>query len=66
MALEMSASGEKRIRGLARDDEACICSYECVFCAECAEAMKMICPNCGGELIRRPRPRKATTTAGES
>lgn len=31
-----------------------ICSYECSFCAPCAEAMDDICPNCGGELVDRP------------
>jgi hypothetical protein len=32
-----------------------ICSFECTFCAECADAMDGICPNCGGELLPRPR-----------
>jgi hypothetical protein len=32
-----------------------ICSFECTFCADCAErALKGKCPNCGGELARRP------------
>ena len=31
-----------------------ICSFECTFCAQCAEAMDDICPNCGGELVDRP------------
>jgi len=32
-----------------------ICSYECTFCADCAETvLKGVCPNCGGELVRRP------------
>jgi hypothetical protein len=31
-----------------------ICSFECTFCAECAEAMDDICPNCSGELADRP------------
>jgi hypothetical protein len=35
--------------------EARICSYECTFCADCAETrLSGICPNCGGELVRRP------------
>ncbi|HEY4041644.1 MAG TPA: DUF1272 domain-containing protein [Rhodopila sp.] len=35
--------------------EARICSYECTFCADCAETrLQGICPNCGGELVRRP------------
>ena len=35
--------------------EARICSYECTFCVPCGEAMRDICPNCGGELVPRPR-----------
>jgi hypothetical protein len=34
---------------------AMICSLECTFCADCAaEHFNGICPNCGGELVRRP------------
>ncbi|SEL97614.1 DUF1272 domain-containing protein [Xaviernesmea oryzae] len=34
---------------------AMICSFECTFCADCAEAvLRGCCPNCGGELVRRP------------
>ena len=35
--------------------DARICSFECTFCAACGEAMEHVCPNCGGELVRRPR-----------
>lgn len=36
--------------------EARICTYECTFCASCAEGiLGGICPNCGGELVIRPR-----------
>lgn len=31
-----------------------ICSFECTFCAECADSMDERCPNCGGELLDRP------------
>jgi uncharacterized protein len=32
-----------------------ICSYECTFCAACADQrLSNTCPNCGGELVRRP------------
>jgi hypothetical protein len=55
MALEMKKQCEKCGRKLAAEDEAYICSYECTFCETCAEAMKSTCPNCGGELLRRPR-----------
>jgi hypothetical protein len=33
-----------------------ICSFECTFCATCAEQrLAGRCPNCGGELVVRPR-----------
>lgn len=38
---------------------AMICSFECTFCAECAQArLGGRCPNCGGALLARP-PRAA-------
>lgn len=41
--------------------DARICSFECTFCALCAaEKLAGSCPNCGGELVRRPiRPAAA-------
>jgi hypothetical protein len=37
----------------ARD--AMICTFECTFCAGCAATVfGGTCPNCGGELVRRP------------
>lgn len=33
--------------------EARICSFECTFCADAL--LQCVCPNCGGELLRRPR-----------
>lgn len=36
-----------------------ICSFECTFCALCAEALDDRCPNCGGELLDRPTRAKA-------
>ncbi len=36
--------------------EARICSFECTFCVSCAESvLQGKCPNCGGELVARPR-----------
>lgn len=36
--------------------EARICSFECTFCADCAGTrLSGRCPNCGGELVARPR-----------
>jgi uncharacterized protein len=35
--------------------EARICSFECTFCAACADqVLHGLCPNCGGELVARP------------
>jgi len=41
--------------------DARICSFECTFCSACADgALGGACPNCGGELVRRPiRPAAA-------
>lgn len=34
---------------------AMICSFECTFCAPCAEdVLNGTCPNCGGTLVPRP------------
>jgi hypothetical protein len=56
MALEMKKVCEKCARQLEPKGEAYICIYECTFCATCTDAMAAVCPNCGGELVRRPRP----------
>ena len=35
--------------------DARICTFECTFCADCAEhALKGVCPNCGGNFAARP------------
>jgi hypothetical protein len=37
-------------------DGALICSFECTFCRGCASGiLHHKCPNCGGELVTRPR-----------
>ena len=43
-------------RDLAPDSaEARICSFECTFCADCAETrLGGACPNCGGGFAVRP------------
>ncbi|MFT3974372.1 MAG: DUF1272 domain-containing protein [Amaricoccus sp.] len=42
-------------RDLPPETDAHICSFECTFCRHCAEAvLGGVCPNCGGELVRRP------------
>jgi hypothetical protein len=55
MALEMKTACEKCRAELAKLGEAFICSFECTFCADCTGVMEQRCPNCGGELVRRPR-----------
>jgi len=59
MALEMRTACERCGTGLEAGGEARICSYECTFCAGCSLSMGDVCPNCGGELV--PRPRRAPT-----
>jgi hypothetical protein len=51
----MKSQCEKCGRKLDAQDEAYICTYECTFCRECTDAMNEVCPNCGGELVRRPK-----------
>jgi hypothetical protein len=55
MALEMRPVCERCQAELAADAVAYICSYECTFCADCALELASVCPNCSGELLRRPR-----------
>ncbi|MET9617253.1 DUF1272 domain-containing protein [Kitasatospora indigofera] len=55
MALEMREICERCEVSLTSDGAAFLCSYECTFCPECTAAMTGTCPNCGGELVARPR-----------
>jgi hypothetical protein len=57
--LEMRPSCERCNGPLGHDAAAFICSYECTFCPGCAAGMNGVCPNCGGELVKRPRRRAA-------
>lgn len=35
--------------------DARICSFECTYCSDCADTrLQGHCPNCAGELVRRP------------
>lgn len=35
--------------------DAMICTFECTFCRDCVETrLGGVCPNCGGNLERRP------------
>ena len=55
MALQMKSECEKCHGTLPPNAAAMICSYECTFCEKCSAEMKNLCPNCGGELMPRPR-----------
>ncbi len=39
----------------ADSPDARICTFECTFCADCAQSrFDDVCPNCGGNLVVRP------------
>lgn len=40
--------------------EVVICTFECTFCSSCAgTVLNGICPNCGGNFVKRPiRPKE--------
>jgi hypothetical protein len=61
LALEMKVRCMHCERPLAPNGEAYICSHECTFCRLCTENFKYECPNCGGELVARPRRKTAST-----
>ena len=51
MSLEMRPDCERCGADLpAETSGAFICSFECTFCASCADALDDRCPNCGGVL----------------
>jgi hypothetical protein len=64
MALEMKDVCEKCGAGLSPEGVAYICSHECTFCVACARSLQALCPNCGGELVRRPTRRVAAAAGG--
>jgi uncharacterized protein len=55
MALEMRSACERCGAVLTVEGDAVICSYECTFCQTCGAELDRVCPNCGGELVARPR-----------
>ena len=57
--LEMRVDCERCATALEAGGDARICSFECTFCGPCADELHQICPNCGGELV--PRPRRAAS-----
>ncbi|RMH16373.1 MAG: DUF1272 domain-containing protein [Gemmatimonadetes bacterium] len=63
--LEMRGECERCAAGLpAEGRDAFICSYECTFCKACADEMEGRCPNCGGELVRRPARERGGSADG--
>jgi hypothetical protein len=54
--LELRPNCECCDRDLPPDaTDAMICTFECTFCADCAETkLAGICPNCGGNFTSRP------------
>ena len=60
MGLAMKSTCERCSAALPmHSGDAWICSHECTFCGQCADEMSRRCPNCGGELVVRPRRRPA-------
>lgn len=57
--LEMRADCERCSQQLPVAAPAVICSFEGTFCAVCGQEMDHGCPNCGGELVARPRRAEA-------
>ncbi len=54
MGLEMRAVCERCEEPLYANGLAYICSYECTYCASCTRQVSHKCPNCSGDLARRP------------
>jgi uncharacterized protein len=66
MALEMRTVCERCRVALAPAGEAYICTFECTYCPACVKELDAVCVNCGGELVRRPRPASARTQAARA
>lgn len=53
--LELRPSCEHCGTDLPATADARICSFECTFCAACADGvLGNVCPNCGGNFVPRP------------
>ena len=61
MAMELKTECQKCGTPLADSGVAYICVYECTYCAARTEAMNDVCPNCDGELVRRPRRKEPSS-----
>jgi hypothetical protein len=63
--LELRPNCELCDKNLApQSSDARICTYECTYCADCAEnVLHNVCINCGGNLVARPiRPARSWRT----
>jgi len=53
--LELRPNCERCDKDLPPDADARICTFECTFCADCADGtLGGVCPNCGGNFEKRP------------
>jgi uncharacterized protein len=54
--LELRPNCENCDRDLPPESpDAMICTYECTWCRDCVDSvLRGVCPNCGGNLERRP------------
>ncbi len=60
MALTMRDACGKCGAELELDGPAYICSFECTFCVDCTTGpLAYSCPNCGDELVKRPKRKVA-------
>lgn len=62
----MRTACERCEASLEPTGSASICTFECTFCAKCAEELDHVCPNCGGELVPRPRAGQPPSTVGSA
>ena len=58
--LQLRPNCESCNNNLAPDSKAYICTFECTFCEDCTvNCHQYICPNCRGNLEKRPiRPKE--------
>ncbi len=66
MGLQLKSHCERCGQEIGVRDKAYICVYECTFCHACTLWLGFSCPNCGGELVRRPRPKGASGETEEA
>lgn len=62
--LKMKAHCERCKADTGLLSEAYICSFECTFCASCTTEMHAVCPNCSGNLTKRPTRARSPLNAG--